>query len=283
MACKQEWAWSSADGTPIHGLRWIPEGKDPEAAIGIVHGLGEHAGAYAHVADWFTDKGFAVYAFDQRGHGLTAGRRGDCPDYEALLEPVRLMLGDIGSQHRGLPVFLFGHSMGGNVALNYALRFKPDVAGVIASGPWLRLAAAPPPVRQLLGRLRKRLQPGYLSLQANARGTSDPEMQLLYAADPLRHGRITLRTLSGVRSAGRWALKHAHELEIPLLLMHGSADRVTSCRASRIFASRAGSSCTYREWPGFRHELHAERERRKVLAFAADWMDAVRSGGISSD
>ncbi|QGG54936.1 lysophospholipase [Paenibacillus sp. FSL W8-1187] len=267
----EELSWKSRDGVSIYGCRWMPEGE-PVAAVGIVHGLGEHCGAYAHVASFFTERGFAVIAFDQRGHGRTEGRRGDCPGYDALLEPVERIVEDMQRRWPGLPRFLFCHSMGGNVALNFMLRRRPPLAGAVVAGPWLKLAPAPPPAKLLWGRLRERMQPGYRLVGANRRGTSDPDMQRRYDEDPLRHGRITLRTFAAVSQAGRWALSHAPELSVPLLLMHGGADRITSPRASRRFAQRAGERCSYREWPGFRHELHAEAGRQEVLACAADWM-----------
>lgn len=268
-----ELKWTCRDGVRIYGCRWLPEGKPVKAAVGIVHGLGEHCGAYGHVAKPFTERGYAVYAFDQRGHGRTEGRRGDCPGYDSLLEPVELLLEDMKREFGGMPLFLYSHSMGGNLVLNYVLKHSPPLAGAVAAGPWLRLAAAAPPLPLVLGRIKERVRRNYRYPLGNQLSTTDPDMLRRYFEDPLRHARITLRTFSAVSRAGRWALRHAHKLRLPLLLMHGSEDRVTSCRASRLFATRAGGSCTFREWSGFRHELHTEAGRREVMKFALDWMD----------
>ncbi|MEK0317041.1 alpha/beta hydrolase [Cohnella sp. 56] len=270
-------SWKLSDGTLMAAGEWKAadaRAVAPAAVVLLVHGMGEHMGRYDHVAAMLNEAGYAALGFDQRGHGRTAGKRGHTPSYEALLEGVDRLFAEAASRYPGVPVVLYGHSMGGNVALNYLLRRKPDVACAVIGSPWLRLAFAPPQAQVVLGRLVERLYPGFTNKRPmNADHlTSDPQMVERYRTDPLGHGNITARFFFGVQRAGLWAIQHAGELSVPTLLMHGDDDRVTSIAASRQFAERAGSLCVYREWHGYKHELHNELERAEVLTVVRDWI-----------
>lgn len=272
-----ETEWLSEDGTRMFGCEWLPEaGRPVKAVVGIVHGMGEHAGRYDHVAAELTAAGYAAISFDQRGHGRTEGKRGHAPRYAALLEGVDWLLREAERRHPQLPRLLYAHSMGGNLAINYVLRRKPPIAGAVITGPWLKLAFQPPRLQVVLGRIVERLYPRYTNARPMVAEhlTSDPEMVRRYVEDPLGHGSITAAFFFGVQRAGLWALAHASELTIPLLLLHGGNDKVTSISASRKFAEQAGSLCEFREWPDYRHELHNETGRDKVLAAVIGWMDA---------
>jgi alpha-beta hydrolase superfamily lysophospholipase len=166
--------------------------------------------------------------------------------------------------------------MGGNLALNYALRRRPDLHGVIATGPWLRAAFDPPAWRVRLGRVVQKVRPALpqptgLDVAAVSR---DPAVVRAYQDDPLNHEKISLRVYFSCLEAGLWALEHAAEFPLPLLLMHGGADRLTSATASREFAARIKDGCTYKEWDGLFHEIHNEPEQQQVFAFMTAWLDA---------
>jgi alpha-beta hydrolase superfamily lysophospholipase len=165
--------------------------------------------------------------------------------------------------------------MGGNLVLNYALRRRPPIAGVVATSPWLRLAFAPPAWKVALGRAVDRIwpaftQPSGLETRAISR---DSAVVRAYEDDPLNHDRITARLFNRCYDAGLWALAHAAEFPLPLLLTHGSADRITSAEASREFAGRA-LKCTFRLWDGCYHEIHNEPEREEFFAFVREWLRA---------
>lgn len=264
------------DGSRRHAAEWgADEEHGPKAVIALVHGMGEHIGRYEHVAEMFTNAGYAVFGFDQVGHGQTAGKRGHTKSYPALLDGVDAMLEEAKRRFPELPIYLYGHSMGGNVTLNYVLRRKPAVAGVIVTGPWLRLAFNPPTLQLVLARVVNRLFPAYTNDRPMIGDhlTSDPVMIKRYQEDPLGHGAITARFFLSVQAAGLWALKHANEWRLPLLLMHGGTDKVTSIAASRQFAELAGSRCTFMEWPGLKHELHNELDRDEVFDVMRDWLE----------
>jgi alpha-beta hydrolase superfamily lysophospholipase len=272
--CHYEWFWQADDGIKIFAQGWEPAG-DVAGAICLVHGHGDHSGRYAHVAAALAEAGYATITFDHRGHGKSGGNRGYTPSYDALLNDVAHALGEAERRYPGRPRFLYGQSMGGNLVLNYALRRRPPIAGVIATSPWLRLAFDPPAWRLALARVTDRIlpalaQPSGLDIAAITR---DPAAVRAYADDPLNHDRITPRLFHGVYAAGLWALAHAAEFPLPLLLMHGSADRITSAAASQEFAARA-PDCTFRLWEGCYHEVHNEPEQVEMFATIIDWLRA---------
>ncbi|MFC5530195.1 alpha/beta hydrolase [Cohnella yongneupensis] len=271
----QQLSWKCTDGTDMYACAWHPEQRtSAKAVVGFVHGMGEHMGRYVHVAEMLNADGYAVIGFDQRGHGRTSGKRGHTPSYESLFEGIDRMLAEAEASYPGLPVFLLAHSMGGNVALNYMLRKQPRIAGAIVSGPWLKLAFKPPSLQVVLGRVIERFYPKYTSnrpLKA-ANLTSDPDMIARYVSDPLGHGQITAKFFFSMLRSGRWAIEHAGQLNVPTLIMHATADKVTSAAASKLFAERAGPSCEWIGWDGFQHELFNELRREEVFAVVRDWL-----------
>lgn len=271
-----EFEWRYVDGTRMFGCEWKPASeRNIKATIVIVHGMGEHTGLYAHVAKTLTADGYAVFAFDQRGHGRTEGKRGDIRYYEALLDGVDFLLAEVDRRYPDLPRFLYGHSMGGNVTINYLLKRKSKLTGAIVTGPWLKLEFKGV-TRLLAERILKRIYPRNSNTRTLATDhvTSDPEMNRNdIEKDPLCHGKVTARFFINVQWAGFWALAQARELSVPMLVLHGGDDRITSIKASRQFAERACSLCTFQECPGFRHELHNELGWEDVLATVLQWLN----------
>ncbi len=274
MSCK-DLEWKCTDNTRMYACEWTPDQPgEIRAVIGFVHGMGEHMGRYSHVAEMLNAEGYAVLGFDQRGHGRTEGKRGHTASYEDLLEGVDLIAAEADSKYPGISLFLFGHSMGGNVTLNYLLRRQPKLAGAIVTGPWLRLAFKPPSLQASIGGIIERIYPKYTNnrpLKADQL-TSDPAMIERYVSDKLGHGQITAKFYFSVQRAGKWALAHAKDLKVPLLIMHGGDDRVTSIHASKQFAEQAGALCQWMEWPDFKHELHNESGREEVFDFIRKWL-----------
>ena len=235
-----EWTWKSFDGLDMYGRGWESEGK-PKAAIMLVHGLGEHVGRYDHVAAALTEKGYALLGSDLRGHGRSGGPRGHTPSYEVLLDDIADFGRQVNERYPGLPVYLYGHSLGGSLVLNYVLRRKPDLKGVIATDPWLKMAYKPKAYQLALARLMIGIFPGFT--QPNKLVTAnlcrDPIVVQKYDNDPLVHDRISAGLFFGIYKNGLWALEHAAEFPLPLLLMHGCADKIISLQACQEFAARA--------------------------------------------
>ncbi len=278
---EREWGWQARGGLRVFAREWTPDdARRVRAVVALIHGMGEHSGRYRHVAEALAEDGIVTLTFDQLGHGRTQGKRGHAGSYDDLLTGIDQLLEEAGKRYPGVPTFLYGHSMGGNLTLNYLLRRIPDVTGAIVTGPWLKLAFEPAAVKVVAARLMERIYPKYTDDHPlePTHLTSDPEMLAALRNDDLGHSHITAKFFLGVHRAGRFALDHAAELAVPLLLMHGGDDKVTSAAASRAFAERAGELCTFREWPGFRHELHNERQRAQVLQTILTWMRTLQEG-----
>jgi len=268
------WSWTTSDGVQMYTKGWVPE-KKPKAVICLMHGLGEHIGRYKHVGEALTQAGYALLGFDLRGHGNSAGPRGHSPSYEALMDDIAAFLDQTAERFPKLPYFLYGHSLGGNLVLNYTLRRKPKLAGVIATGPWLKLAFEPPAMKVKLGRVMDKIAPGFTQASGleTAALSHDPKVVRAYEKDPLVHDKISARLFVAIYESGQWALAHAAKFPLPLLLMHGSADRLCSAEATRQFAKTAGKNVTLDVWEGWYHEIHNEPEQSKVFKVMTKWLD----------
>jgi len=268
-----EFTQQAPDGIPFYFQGWQPD-TPPRAIVCLVHGLGEHSGRYAHVAAALNDAGYGLLGFDLRGHGKSGGPRGHTPTYETLMDDIGRLLDEATRRYPGKPQFLYGHSLGGNLVLNYALRRKPRTVGVIATSPAIRTATPPPSSQITLAKIMNKVRPAMqmangLALDGLAR---DPEVIRAYTNDPLVHNKISVRLALEMLQAGEWALEHAAEFPVPLLLVHGTADRLTSAPASQEFAAKVRGDCTLKLWEGFYHETHNEPEKAEVLAFMIDWL-----------
>jgi len=223
-----EFKFKTFDGLQLFGQSWQPDDVQSRAVICLVHGLGEHSGRYNYVADQITQAGYTLLSFDLRGHGQSQGPRGHTPSYEALLNDINFFLNEVDKNFPELPHFLYGHSLGGNLVLNYVLRRQSHLKGVIATDPWLRLAFEPPRVKVILAQITNYIWPSFS--QKNGLDTKvlsrDPEVVRTYENDPLVHGNISARMFISIYQSGRWALEHASEFPLPLLLMHRGDDKI---------------------------------------------------------
>jgi len=266
--------WRSIDHLLIYGKSWAPE-SEIRGVVCLVHGMGEHCGRYEFFGKFLTDNGMALISNDQRGHGKSEGKRGHTPSYELLLQNVHNLIQKAKELFPELPLVLYGHSMGGNLALNYAMRKKPVLNGVIASSPYLKLAFEPPAFKVKLGRWMKNIFPAFS--QATGLDTKAisriPEEVAKYENDPLVHDRITAMMFTSVHDAGLWALRYPEELELPLLIFHGTADRLTSFEASKEFAAKVKGDVTFRAFEGAYHETHNDLCREEVLTMLKGWLN----------
>lgn len=271
----QELSWQTRDGLKIFGQEWKPDGK-VKAAIALVHGLGEHSGRYGHVAEAFTSKGYSLTGFDLRGHGKSEGIRGHSPSYGALMSDISQNIGIVREHFPGVPVFLYGHSLGGNLVLYYCLTQKPDLKGAIVTSPGLGTAEPVPAAKLILGKLMYNLAPAMQMENGLDRSglSRDSEVEKIYSADPLVHSKISTRWAFDMLNNGRYIIDHAGEFPIPLLLMVGTGDRLISVKLTEDLAHGVPiSKITFRKWEGFYHELHNEPEKAKVIDAMTGWLD----------
>ncbi|MBE0675291.1 MAG: alpha/beta hydrolase [Bacteroidales bacterium] len=262
-----------SDGTPIRGEMHEPSGECRGVLV-LIHGLGEHFGRYRQWAQRFVSAGYAVYGADLPGHGVSGGSRGHISSYSAAGEIID-NLTDMGHKRfPGAPVIIYGHSLGGGIVLRYLIESHPDICCAIVTSPWLKLAFEPPRIKLLLAKAVKGIaprmaQPSGLVVDYISR---DTEVVEEYKNDPLVHDRISVSLFNSAVDAAAYSLSEASGLKVPLLLMHGGGDLITSPEGSRLFA--ASSSLTeLKIWEGGYHELHNDVIREEVFGYLAGWLE----------
>ncbi len=246
---------------------------EPKAIVLAVHGMGTHSGRFESVAKNLAAEGYSSFCYDQPGHGNSPGKRGDFNSYNHLLDTLQNVLDHCRSMHPGLPAFIFGHSMGGNVVANFVLRRKPELNGVVLSSPWFKLAFNPPFFKMMLAKLVVNIFPA-LSQQSKLKVnyiSHDSSVLQAYDEDPLIHSYITPRFFLETSKAGQYAIDHANEFHLPLYMYHGTDDHITSYPASVKFASQL-PTIQFTSWQGCYHEVHNEWVREELMKEIVEFM-----------
>ncbi|GAA4836712.1 lysophospholipase [Algivirga pacifica] len=275
-----DFEWQTQDQLTLRGKCWLPGSERPQGLLCLIHGFGEHIGRYEHVAQFFNQHEIGLIGFDQRGHGRSDGKRGVVPSYESLLVNITEFLALTYSKFPEVPLYLYGHSMGGNIATTYLLREQPRIikAGIITS-PWYELTNQPPKLTVSLGKMISNLYPSFTVSSAIIPEdlSSDLTVGKKYMEDPLVHNKMGGTLFTGVSNAGLWILENTDKLVHPLLMMHGKADNVTSQKSSEKFARKAPKGLLkYKAWNGMRHELHNELIKEKALQYILDFLEEVQ-------
>lgn len=268
-----ELAITSHDSSKLYGQLWQPEEK-AKAVILLSHGLSDRSERFADWAEKFANADYAFCCFDTRGNGKSEGKRGHCKNVEDFLLDIDLCVEEVKNLFPGIPIILYGHSMGGNVIANYLLCRQPKVQAAIITSPWLKLATEPNIVLRILAKIAYRIAPG-LDQKANINAhhlADNPIVVQKYIDDPLIHDRITPAGFVNISKAGIWAIENAEKLSVPTLLMQENGDRITSFAATQEFAKRAGKTCHFKEWEGRFHELHNEPFKEKAFDYILEWM-----------
>lgn len=264
----------AARGLRLSGHEWMPEGP-AAATVCLAHGFGEHRGRWAHAGKHFAARGFATAAADLRGHGRSEGRRGHALNLGFLLDDLGLLLAEARRAHPDCPVFVYGHSLGALIASNYVLRRTPALAGVVLSALPLETPLREQRLKLAAARVLGPVLPG-LSIDAGLDDvliTRELSFADARAADPLMHSTATLGLARAALDAVEYAIAHAPEWRLPVLIMHGAEDRLSLPSGAERLAERISGDCTLKLWPGLHHEPHNERERLEVLDYVADWIE----------
>lgn len=268
-----EFNWKTSDNLTIYAKEW--KVKNPRAVICIVHGLGEHCNRYNHLAAYFAAQHMALLAYDRRGHGKSEGKRGRTRSYNDFLDEVAELLSHTIDRYEETPIFLYGHSMGGNIAMNYALRRHPTIKGLIATGPWIKLPEEPSYLLVMVATVLNKLTGGFA--QSNGLDakviSKDPAVVKRYVDDPLVHDRIGSKAGIETHKAGQWLFNYRGTTKIPMLLMHASEDKATSPEGTRHFVANVDGDITHKEWEGMYHEIHNEPDQLEVFKYTLDWIN----------
>ncbi|SDS42829.1 Lysophospholipase, alpha-beta hydrolase superfamily [Polaribacter sp. KT25b] len=259
--------------TTFYGQVW--EAKRTKAVVVLVHGMGEHSGRYKHVAKKLNENDFSVVAFDHFGHGKTSGKRGHNPNFEAVLESVSKTIEKAKELYPNKPVFLYGHSMGGNVVINYSIRKKHNLKGIIATSPFLKLAFQPPKIKLIVGKLLQKIAPSItMGNELNANDVSRDKIEVnKYVHDPLVHNKISPNFSLTFIETGQWAIKNASKLQTPMLLLHGTDDKIIDYKGTQEFANNSDKT-TLKLYEGGYHELQNDLCKEEMLQDVVNWLNS---------
>jgi len=269
-----EFTFIGAGGVQVFATSWLPDGA-PRDHLVLAHGYAEHLGRYRAVAEFFTSVGYAVHALDHRGHGKSGGTRAVIDSFANADADIDRLVDMVRADSGLSRIKLVGHSMGGSLALNYALNHPEKLSGLVLSGP--AIGGGLPKLQAWLLAVISKIAPALGMIQLDADAVSrDPQVVAAYKADPLVfHGKVPARTAREMMHAVTTYPPRVGAMTMPCLLMHGSADTlVLASDAQPVFEAIASPDKTVRIFDGLYHEIFNEPERLEVLGIVKDWLNA---------
>ncbi|MEB2785070.1 alpha/beta hydrolase [Algoriphagus persicinus] len=270
-----ETSYKTHDALELYLQAWMVD--SPKASLLLVHGLGEHSSRYFHLVEKLNDIGISVFTFDGRGHGKSAmdGPTAYFESYEDYLKDIDSLFGKVKSYVPNVPAFIYGHSMGGGLVAAYALKYKPETAGVILSSPAIKEAEGTSKILIILSRVISKYFPKLKALQLDAKKISRIPQEIdKYLNDPLVYtGAVPARTGYELLRVMKYIQDNASKFVLPVLLIHGSADGLTNPKGSEMLFEKASSSDkTLRIFPGGYHELINDLDREEVMKLIVSWI-----------
>lgn len=262
------------DGETLAATVWqVPS---PRAVVLVCHGYAEHSGRYGHLITALTSNGYAVYTLDHRGHGRSSGGRTIVRDFDTFVTDFHLLAERARAEYPELPQILLGHSMGGLIAVRYALRYQPELAALITSGPALMIPGELPPAIFRLVAPLGRIAP-WLPVKQQGEDvlSSDEAADADFTADHRNFaGKVLAGIGAGMQGAAMDTRQHLAEITLPLLAMHGAADRLTDPRGTVLLYEESRSQDKMVVvWPNQKHEIFNDTDRHKIIAFTLDWLN----------
>lgn len=269
-----EGSFAGSENLPIYYQYWLPDGE-PRAVIVISHGLAEHGGRYGNIIGRLVPPGFAVYALDHRGHGRSEGLKGYVRRFSDFTDDLASFIKIVKEKHPDKKMFVFGHSIGGTIAAVYAAGDRPEVDGLIFSAAVMVPGKSVSPALVRLGRVLSRLTPGLglYALETSAI-SRDAAVVEAYRSDPLvYHGKTRVRLGMELINAMERLRPQLDRIKLPVLILHGTDDRLSEPAGSDMLYDRAGSADkTYQRYEGFYHEVFNEPGKEQVLADIESWL-----------
>lgn len=253
---------------------WHPLGS-VKGVVVILHGLGSHSSLFGNIIHSLLPAGYAVYGLDLRGHGRSQGQRGHINDWSEFRADLQALLAMIETLENDSPRFLLGHSLGGLIALDYVLRFPTAVQGVITMAPPLgRIGVSP--VKLALGKAVSQVIPRFaisVGLVETALSRDQNVLATLHR-DRLMHSKASARLGHEFLAIKQWIHAHGSELQVPILMLHGGADKVSLPEGSRAFFQQVQfPDKEYHEYPESRHALHRDLDYPEIVADVKHWLD----------
>jgi acylglycerol lipase len=268
-----EYLFKTANNTNLYGQSW--QSTHSLGVVVIVHGYAEHSGRYQWAALQLVDRGFAVHTFDLRGHGKSSGARNIVRSYDECLIDLATFIQQVKLKEPNKPLFVFGHSFGGTIAALFAIRYQPLLNGLVLSSAFFGANCHISTLSLRLIMLVSHLFPKFPTLFLDSQTLSrDLKVVEIYEADLLvGRGRMPARTLSEMLKATAEIQSRINEIELPLLVLHGTADRLVSMEGSKNFYLGVGSKDKSIElYDGCYHELLNEPEKVQILSGIEVWL-----------
>ncbi len=261
----------------LYGKSWIPD-RNSKAVVVILHDLSDHINRYENFSRFFTHHDIATIGIDFQGHGKSPGKRGHMKGYNLILSNVHQLMIATRRRFNDIPIILYGQGLGGNIAINYAIRHTSrELTGVAVSSPLIGFANNPR-FRNifLLNLLGKVLPSIRLDIDIDPMDLShDPDIGMEYLEDPLNHGKISIQLYNDMIIAGQWIMNNVSKLKYPILIMHGNEDRITSYSDSAALAKKITGNVDVKIWDDLRHELHHEILKDSVLQYILSWIQKI--------
>jgi len=260
--------------TRIYYQTWTPD--SPKGLIIIIHGYGEHSGRYMNVVNSLVPEGYTVWALDNRGHGKSEGLRGYVDKFSDYVNDLTIILGIIRSEYSNTKIFLVGHSVGGTIATAYAVNHQRELAGLILSAPTLKVGSSVSRLSIITARLISVMLPkiGIAVIDASAI-SRDKAIVDAYVSDPLVYrGKICARLGSELINMMEKLPHQIPEINLPILIMHATADRLSNPEGSRmLYESVNSKDKTLKYYDGLYHEIFNEPEHKQVFEYIETWLD----------
>ena len=241
----------------------------------LVHGVAEHSGRYGNLVEHFVPQGFAVCGFDHMGHGRSEGRRAHVVRFEDYVETLRIYFGMVREGYPDLPIYLVGHSMGGLISAFYLLDYQKGLTAAVLSAPAVKIPDEVSSFTVFMGKLLSALIPKFGLIRIESDGISrDPDVVRAYEKDPLVcRGKISARLAAEVLRAVQRVTNEAARIDLPVLLLQGTADRIVDpAGAQMLFDSISSEKKEIKHYEGLYHEVFNEPERAKVFGDMENWV-----------
>ncbi len=259
----------------LNTKNWLPD-NEIKAVIIILHGLAEHIERYNHVGIFFSSSGYAVEAYDQRGHGKSLGKRGLIKSIKDYVSDLRIFLNNVKQHYPGKQIFLLGHSMGGEISCLYSIKYQSEISGLILCGAVIKLSDDIPQFLQKLSGIVGVIFPSLKTIKIDSSSISrDKNIVKLYENDPLVYqGGILARTGAEIKKGIKHIKENMDQITIPILIMHGTSDRLSDPAGSRqLYNGIISSDKTLILYENYYHEILNELGKEKVMQDIIQWIN----------
>jgi acylglycerol lipase len=272
----KEGTFKGLNGLELYHVSWLPD-KDTKAVIIAVHGLAEHIGRYKNVVNYLVPRGYAIYGLDHRGHGKSQGIKGYVDRFDDYITDLKTFYDMVHKEQPDKRIFMLGHSLGGLIAVDYAVKYQAGLVGLVVSAPLLKIGESVSPATVFMAKIISALAPkmGVTTLDATA-VSRDQAVVDDYVNDPMVYrGKTSARLGVEMIKITSAIPEMIPAITLPLLVMYGTEDRLCDPEGSKMLYEKASSKDkTLKAYKGLYHEIFNEPEHDAVLADVDTWLSA---------